>query len=231
MTGDFLLHAVMTGGLFTSRPDGRPLGPDVDRRRPALARRPPGPSGCIPRPRQPATHVCPAAHSNLDPTPTTVGPRSLADPQDPRIHSPALVVLTSLPQHRRPSQPVPGPASSQSPDVVPGQSVRRRGRLGAQWDSRLGIRTDKVVSRPSPHSPLGEPYSDGDRTSPPFPTALGTSTHRILVRTLHRYCMLTADPCRPTRQSTRGVCRIFPRRRFPRRLYTSVGGLSRSLEY
>ena len=133
-------------------------------------------------------------------------------PRTLRIHPPALtlVMLTPLPQHRRPSQPVPGPASSQSPDVVPSQSVRRRGRLGARWDSRLGIRTDKVVSRPSPHFPLGEPYSDGDWTSPSFPMVLGMSTDRVFVCKLHIYCILTADPCRPT-HSPRAAFASSPR--------------------
>jgi hypothetical protein len=51
----------------------------------------------------------------------------------------------------RPSQPEQNPMCSQSPDIVPSQSACRQDRLGARWDSRLGISSDKVLSCPSTH--------------------------------------------------------------------------------
>jgi hypothetical protein len=54
---------------------------------------------------------------------------------------------------------------SQSPDVIPSQSTCRQDRLGARWDSRLGISSDKVLSHPSTHFLLWRSLVVGTRPS------------------------------------------------------------------
>jgi hypothetical protein len=93
---------------------------------------------------------------------------------------------------------------SQSPDVVPSWSACRRDRLGVQWDSRLGISSNKVLSRLSPHFLPQRPLVIGARPSPrrydscrragKFPFCTRSSPSLLLTL---RSCRTTSDHIRP----------------------------------